>query len=128
MALTLLAGVGIAIFGWIQQNLQSASRLREREMESRLLLSAQALVQLVNPMTVPEGSQDAGDLHVQWRAELTEPARNNASFDGSAIGPFRMGLYRLDVQARDLRQGTAVRFTQWQVGSRRTVADTDALP
>jgi general secretion pathway protein I len=119
VALTLLAGVGMALFAWIQQNLQDASRLRQRELEARLLISAQSLVQTVEPMGRPEGALDAGDLRVQWRAEIVEPTRRNQPFSDEAVGPFRMGLYRLDVQAQDLRNGVRVGFVQLQVGMQR---------
>lgn len=125
VALTLLAGTGLALFAWIQQNTQAATRLRVHEQEARLLNSAQSLVQLVNPMTQPDGGMDAGDLRIQWRAELLEPERRNQPFGEAAQGPFRMGLYRMDVQASDLRQDVEVRFSQWQVGTRRdAVQDT----
>lgn len=125
VALTLLAGSGLALFAWIQQNLQAATRLRVHEQEARLLNSAQSLVQLVNPMAQTEGALDAGDLRIQWRAELQEPERRNQVFGGLVDGPFRIGLYRLDVQARDVRQDVEVRFSQWQVGTKRdTVQDT----
>lgn len=123
--MTLLAGSGLALFAWIQQNLQAATRLRVHEQEARLLNSAQSLVQLVNPMARPEGALDAGDLRIQWRADLLEPERRNLPFGDLAEGPFRVGLYRMDVQARDLRQDVEVRFSQWQVGTRRDpVPDT----
>lgn len=121
VALTLLAGTGMALFAWTQQNTQAASRLRVHEQEARLLNSAQLLVQLVNPMVKPDGDMDAGDLRIQWRAELLEPERRNQPFGVGAQGPFRMGLYRLDVQARDLKQNVEVRFQQWQVGTLRDV-------
>lgn len=119
VALTLLAGTGMAFFSWIQQNTQAASRLRVHEQEARLLNSAQLLVQLVNPMAKPDGDMDAGDLRIQWRAELLEPERRNQPFGAEGQGPFRMGLYRMDVQARDVRQNVEVHFSQWQVGALR---------
>jgi len=121
VALTLLAGTGMALFAWIQQNTQAASRLRVHEQEARLLNSAQLLVQLVNPMVKPDGDMDAGDVRIQWRAELLEPERRNQPFGLEVRGPFRMGLYRLDIQARDLKQNLEVRFQQWQVGTLRDV-------
>jgi len=121
VALTLLAGTGMALFAWIQQNTQAASRLRVHEQEARLLNSAQLLVQLVNPMAKPEGDMAAGDVQIQWRADLLEPERLNQPFGLEGLGPFRMGLYRLDVQARDLKQNVEVRFEQWQVGTLRAV-------
>ena len=41
VALALLSGTGLALFSWINQNLQTASRLRAQEQEARLLLAAQ---------------------------------------------------------------------------------------
>ena len=127
VALTLLAGTGLGLFAWIQQNTQAASRLRVHEQEARLLTSAQLLVQLVNPMAKPEGDMDAGNLRIQWRAELLEQERRNQPFSAEVQGPFRMGLYRLDVQARDLKDNVEVRFQQWQVGIRRDALQ-DAAP
>lgn len=125
VALALLAGTGLAMFAWIQQNMQAASRLRSHEQEARLLLSAQSMVQLVNPMNMPVGELDAGDMSVVWRAELQEPERRNQTFGGLAEGPFRVGLYRLDVKVRDRRHDVEVSFSQWQIGSRRdTVQDS----
>ena len=125
VALTLLAGTGLALFSWIQQNTQAASRLRTVEIQTRLQMSAQSLVQLVNPTITPEGAIDAGDLRVTWRAELLESERRNHSFGEQAQGPFRVGLYRLDVKAQDLRQDIEITFVQWQVGTRRdTVQST----
>lgn len=119
VALTLLAGAGMALFAWIQQNLQSASRLRQHEQEARLLLSAQSLAQLVNPMATPTGTLEAGELRIQWRAVLQEPERRNLSFGGSVEGPFRLGLYHLEITALDRRQAIQVQFRQLQVGMRR---------
>lgn len=119
VALTLLAGVGMALFAWIQQNLTDASRLRQRELEARLLISAQSLVQTIEPIGRTDGTLDAGDLRLSWQAEIVEPERRNKPFGDEAVGPFRVGLYRLDVRARDLRNSVEVNFVQWQVGARR---------
>lgn len=119
VALSLLAGTGLALFSWIQLNLQAASRLHVHELEARLLLSAQALVATVNPMLTPEGSLESGDLRVSWQSELIEPARRNLGFGRESTGPFMVGLYRLDVRAIDLRQRAELSYVQWQVGTRR---------
>ena len=119
VALALLAGTGMALFSWIQQNMQAASRLKQHDLEARMMLSAQALIETVNPMLQPQGALVAGDLRAQWRSEAIEPERRNLAFHSGVSGAFRIGLYRLDVQARDLRQGTEVRFEQWQIGIER---------
>jgi general secretion pathway protein I len=122
VALTLLAGTGVALFTWINQNLDAASRLRVHEQRAQLLLSAQALVDTVNPMQAPTGQLEAGDLVLSWQAEAIEPPRANATFNPERpAGPWQVGLYRVQVQARDRKRGTELEFEQWRVGSHRAV-------
>lgn len=122
VALALLAGTGLALFSWIQQSLHDATRLQQRDLEARLMLSAQALIETTNPMLQAQGSVEADDLRVTWRAEAIEPERRSSTFVPGVSGPFRMGLYRVHVNARDVRQGIEVHFEQWQVGTQRDAA------
>jgi len=119
VALTLLAGSGLALFGWINQNLQAAARLRVHEQETRLLLSAQALVETVNPLQAPTGRLEVSGVAVSWESEPLEPPRDNAAFGEGISGPWRVGLYRLRVHAEDRAQGVDLRFEQWRVGTQR---------
>jgi len=119
VALTLLAGTGLALFAWINQNLQQASRLREREQQVRLQLTAQQLVQTVNPTRSPTGRLDIDGVSVQWTSRPLAPALRNATVRQLASGPWSIGLYALDVQARDDKTGTETRFERWQVGTER---------
>lgn len=120
VALTLLAGTGVVLFSWINQNVQDVRRLKVAEQEAAMLLSAQALIETVDPMHALEGELDSGDLHLRWVAQLIEPARSNSAFgpEGPVPGAWQLGLYRLAVQARD-KQGLSIRFEQWRVGTRR---------
>lgn len=129
VALALLAGTGMALFGWIHQNLDSASRLRGHEQRALLLLSAQALVDTVNPTRTPSGQLEAGDLALTWQAEPIEPPRANATFNPeNRAGPWQVGLYRLQVQARDRKLGTEIEFEQWRVGTQRAASMLPVAP
>ena len=128
VALALLAGTGMALFGWINQNLQTASRLRIQEQEAKLLLAAQALVDTVNPLEQPQGSLSGSSVRVQWQASPLEPPRANASFNPEVQGPWQVGLFRLDVLARDEALGIELRFDQWAVGTHRTQALETLVP
>ena len=119
VALTLLASTGMALFAWIQQNLQAASRVRTIEQEAQLQLNAQTLLVGVNPMLRPSGTMQVSGLSLRWEAQPLEPPQRNLGFTGGVAGPWLVGLYRLDVRARDERLGTEVRFEQWLVGTRR---------
>lgn len=117
--MALLAGTGLALFSWINQNLQDASRLRQHELHARLLLSAQTLVETVNPSQVPTGRLDVGGLSVSWESQALEALRTNTTFGEGVAGPWQLGLYRLQVHAQDSVQGVELRFEQWRVGTRR---------
>lgn len=127
VALALLAGTGLALFAWINQNLQAASRLRLHEQESRLLLSAQSLIDTVNPLQAPTGRLEVSGLAVTWEAVALEPARANATFNPELTGPWLVGLYRLKVHAQDRIEGVALDFEQWRVGTRRLQPVSEAL-
>ena len=129
VALALLAGTGLALFTWINQNLDAASRLRLHEQRAQLLLSAQALVETVNPMQAGTGQLQAGELALTWESELLEPSRPNATFNPELpAGPWQVGLYRMQVRARDRKLGTELEFEQWRVGTLRAPLLTPESP
>ena len=119
VALALLAGTGLALLSWIQQSLQSATRMRHTEQEARLLLTAQALVELVNPAEQAEGSLQARGINVSWQSQALEPPRRNATFSEGAPGPWQVGLYRLAVKARDDELAVSISFLQFRTGLKR---------
>ena len=118
VAIAILAGSGVALFSWINQNMQQAARLREREQQVRVQLSAQQLIETVNPMLSPKGQLVASGLAVSWDASVLQPERRNAARQSDS-GPWQVGLYALRVQAVDRTTGIEVRFEQWRTGTRR---------
>ena len=119
VALAILGSTGLALFAWLQQSLETASRLRAINREARLMLDAQALIETVNPLVQPRGERRAGEISVRWQAEPLEAPRPNSTFFPGALGPWQLGLFRLDVQAQDERAAIQVRIAQWRVGSQR---------
>lgn len=122
VAMALLAGTGLALFAWINQNLQQASRLREREQQVRLELTAQQLVQTVNPMRSPSGRLDIDGVSVEWTSRPLQPPQRNATVRQLASGAWSVGLYALDVTVRDEKTGIEAKFERWQVGAERLQA------
>ena len=128
VALTLLAGSGLALFAWINQNLQAASRVQQIEREARLLLTAQAVVESVNPLQQPAGAMEVSGLALQWQSTPVEPPRRNAAFGEGVAGPWMVGLFRLQVRAQDRARGTQIVFEQWRVGTLRLEPVSEELP
>lgn len=127
VALTILASSGLALFAWVNQNLQTAARLKANEQRARLQLSALALLETVNPGLQAQGRIEQGGLQLEWTSSLVEPVRANATFSPPETGPWRVGLYRLQVKAHEPAQGVELVFTQLKVGTSRQ-AISEATP
>ncbi len=127
VALALLAGAGLALLSWIQQSLQSATRMRIAAQEARLLLTAQAVVELLNPAEQPEGSWRSNGLTLAWQSQPVEQPRRNTTFLEGIPGPWQVGLYRLAVTARDDSSAVSIAFVQFCPGLKR-LAKADGSP
>lgn len=129
MALALLAGTGLALFGWINQNLRTASRAQDDARAANVRLAAQAYINTVNPVERPEGEATlVPGWTVSWQSELVEAPRTNTVFSAEGIGPWRVSLHRLSVRVRDVGTGTEVRFNQLRPGLQRTQPAEGATP
>lgn len=126
VALAILTSSGLALFSWINQNIETAARLKRLEQQAQLQLSALAFTETINPSLTTRGQVVRGSMELEWFAQLIEPARQNTTFYAQLRGPWSVGLYRLRVKARDSKQGQEVEFTQFKVGTQRTVAKEGA--
>jgi general secretion pathway protein I len=122
VALTILASAGLALFAWINQNLQSATRVRQAELQSRLTLTAEALVEGLNPLTQPEGLQELAGVNVRWTSHEVAPVHSNTAAVEGRPGDWEVGLYRVDVEAEDTQHGVTTRFSMLRAGYRRVRA------
>jgi general secretion pathway protein I len=118
VALVLLAGSGAALFAWINQNLASASRLAQAQQEAQLSLSAQALVDNVNPALEPSGQRTVSSLSVRWMSQVALPLRDGSSFSAGLVSNWQLGLYRTEVSAEDRVSGAKLTFTLLKLGMR----------
>lgn len=117
VALALLSGVGIALFSWIQQNLQAASQLEQVQARALLQMQAQSLMNAsVNPHVEPRGERRVGDLVLNWTSELESPIRTSLPTQAMEPVRWRVGLYRVQVQARRLDSSVQVAFQQRLAG------------
>lgn len=117
VAMAILGSAGLLLFGWLQSSLETASRLRDAEARARLQIEGQGFVSRLNPMAQPRGEQRIDDIELRWSSRLLEPVRAEHHY-GEMVAPvWWLGLYELDVEAR---QGeTRQQWRQTVVGWRR---------
>jgi len=111
VALVILATSGLMLFAWINQNLQTASRLRDAQARAQLQLEGVSWLRLVNPAQRPQGELREGELRLSWTATLVEPPRNEFDFGGSLLPRWELGLYRVRAS---LQQGEAGPRVSWE--------------
>jgi general secretion pathway protein I len=116
VALTVLGVTGAALFAWISQNLQTASRLQERGQRVQQQMLTEGLVSAVNPFATPSGQMEQGGLSITWTSELTAPLRPSLPFDITQQVRWQVGLYKMKVTSIDMRSGQAVQFEWLQTG------------
>jgi len=116
VALTILAGSGMALFAWIGQNLRDLARIEQTQARAALQLAAQGLLAGVDPFQEPAGERSLGGIKVSWRASVMEPMRPSFPFAGSRSPRWQVGLYRLEVRAVDAARGLQADFNVDQVG------------
>lgn len=116
VALAILAGTGAALFAWISQNLQAASRIEAEQARVALQLAAQGLVASVNPFSEPEGSRRLGGTTVRWQAKLVAPLRASVPTQAMEQVRWRVGLYELRVSAKDENTAASAEFKLMRTG------------
>lgn len=125
--MTILSSVGLMLMSWMQQSLQSVTRLAQVDRESRLESDALALLERVNPMREPAGQLALETMLVRWEAAALQPPRP-AVHVGMVLGGgdaiFQVALYKLTVTIEPRMAGTAARQLElvrigWQPATAR---------
>jgi general secretion pathway protein I len=100
VALVILASAGVAIFEWINVNLDTVRRVRDREAEDRLREHLAAWAQTLDPARQREGSAEiVPGLQARWTSRPLAPMAPVAPLPGGTRTPFRVGLYEVTLKA-----------------------------
>lgn len=118
VALLILATSGLMLFAWINQNLETASRLRDAQARAQLQIEGVAWLGLVNPMAEPQGERQQGDLNLNWTSTPVEAPRNEFDFGGGLFPRWEIGLYRVQATLRRGDSGLSVQWSQVIAGWR----------
>jgi general secretion pathway protein I len=131
VALALMASVGVALFSWMRQGIETAARLRDAQARADTQLHALALIEKVNPATRPEGELRVSGLAVKWNSVLIKPMRPVVGFlaVSGAATPWQVGLYRMEVRAESPAGAAAVtEFSLTRVGWQPGTAVASGAP
>jgi Tfp pilus assembly protein PilV len=97
VSFALVAGVGLAVLTWYQQNLLASGRLRdfyERQLAREHALS---VVQSINPMQQAAGEAQWRGWRFSWKAEALTDEVAQAGYP-SGVGGHVLRLYEVQIQ------------------------------
>jgi hypothetical protein len=113
VAIALLAGTLVAIFGLVGNLLSSAYRVARSNASVQVTLNALEVMTVVNPMVQETGKVDLGPYTVSWMSAALTPVTDRA---GSL---YQIGLYQSDVRVEEPPDLVLARFSLRQIGYRR---------
>ena len=118
VALAIMAGVGAALFSWINTSLIGLQRVEDANRRQAAMVNALQYLDSVNPMLRPDGSADLGGYRIRWKAEVLAPERDGVDYP-VGLSLYRLALYRTRVEVVNADDKAWFDFSVEQVGYRQ---------
>jgi general secretion pathway protein I len=110
VAIALLGALLIPLYGLMTRNLDGLFRVGQANLQSEVMLNAIALLDTINPMERPEGSQQLGSYTLRWKSiPLTTPVDGTGFPAGQSL--YQISMYR--TEAEILRPGSRGQIEAW---------------
>ncbi len=96
VAMVLVATTGMALFGWINTNIATLSRLHSVQAQDSATVNALQYLHGVNPALTPSGKVELGPNAIAWESEAVAPLRDAAGYP-TGLGMYQVGIFRTKV-------------------------------
>lgn len=116
--MVLISGTGAALFGWINSELRSVSRLQQSNAQAEAMVNVIELMHTVNPMLTPQGSASFAAFRLNWTAKAVTPVRDGLSYP-AGISLYQLALYDTAVRVNTADGTPWFDFTLRQVGFKK---------
>lgn len=118
VAMAIIAGVGMALFSWINSNIEALGRVQDANSRAAATANVLEFMSTVNPMMAPEGKADLGNYRMTWRAAAVTAAQDGTGYP-SGVSLYQFALYD-NLIAIERTDGTPwFNLTLRQVGYRK---------
>jgi prepilin-type N-terminal cleavage/methylation domain-containing protein len=95
VAMTVFATTALGLYAWINSMMIGTARFGEIAIESTDVDNAVDYLSMLNPMDMPSGAHQLGEMTLSWESELVEPIRR-----GNLTRSYDLGLYDIRVVLR----------------------------
>lgn len=128
VALVLLSSVGFTLLAWVEQNLDTAQRLRAHYQEQDARRRALDWLRAVNPMETPEGEAKRDDVRFAWKATPVGPVVAQAGYP-AGTGRYEVALYETTITVYRTQEQTpwfSEKLTM--IGYRKAISGSQLVP
>lgn len=123
VALVLISGAGLALFGWINGNIMSLTRMHDVNARSEATINILEYMDRVNPMLTPEGTAPLGAYSISWRSTAISNITDGAGYPrGQSL--YQMALYGTTVSVSSAGDQAWFELKLQQVGYKRVRNNT----
>ena len=118
VALVLIGGAGLALFGWINGNIMALTRIHDVNARSEATANVLEYMDRVNPMLTPEGDAPLGAYSIKWRSQATSNITEGVNYpQGQSL--YQLALYGTTVSVRRSGDQAWFELKLRQVGYKR---------
>lgn len=118
VALVLVSGAGMALFGWINSNIMALSRIQEVNARSEATTNVLEYMDRVNPLLMPEGNASLGAYSIRWHTQATSNLTDGTSYP-RGISLYQLALYNTKVTVRTSENQAWFELQLQQVGYKK---------
>ncbi len=126
VALVIFSTAGLALFSWINQNLQVLARAQDVSEATRAKRNVLEFMSDINPMQRGAGSNDFGIYKITWHSAEKIAPRDNSGYP-AGTGSFSVALYRTSIDVTRASGARWFSFELTQAGYRRLGEPTHPL-
>lgn len=114
VALVLITTTGLALYDWINTNLNNLYRVQHLHDRHAAIRNAIAFVETINPLKNARGESTVGVYTFRWESEVIKPPKDGTS-GLKGLGLYQVGLYNVKIDI--LREDDAITtVTLQQIG------------
>jgi general secretion pathway protein I len=118
VALVLISGTGMALFGWINTNIATLYRVQETSARAEATRNALEYLRTINTMQSPVGEIPMGGYSVRWRSSLLSPVVDGVN-RAEGISLYQFALYETHVEIIRESGESWIAFELRQVGYKK---------
>lgn len=118
VALVILSTAGLAMFSWLNTNLQTTHRIQALSAELNAKENALEYMKSINPMQTNQGQALIGDITIKWDSKPIIPPMDGANYP-NGMSLYQIALYETSIRMDKTDNPSWITFKIQQMGYRK---------